>query len=40
MLFVRLDPKASLQGIPLWQARAVKSLELGPIGGMPGWLQL
>src|ERR687898_1848003 len=37
MLFVRFDANASLQGIPPWQATLVKSLELGPIGGMPGW---
>src|SRR5919108_3979549 len=35
----RLDPKVSLQGIPFRQAMLVKSLELGPIGGQPGWVQ-
>src|SRR5215210_4057983 len=39
MLFVRFGPKASDHGMPPWQAAAVKSLELGPIG-RPGWLQL
>ena len=39
MLLVRFGPNASDQGIPPWQASAVKSLELGPIGS-PGWLQL
>ncbi len=39
MLFVRFGPKVSDQGIPPWQATAVKSVLLGPIGS-PGWLQL
>ena len=39
MLFVRLGPKASLHGMPPWQATEVKSEELGPIG-RPAWLQL
>src|SRR5215208_6725768 len=39
MLFVRFGPKASLQGMPPWQATEVKSLLFGPIG-RPGWLQL
>src|SRR3954452_3399125 len=39
MLLVRLGPNASDHGMPPWQAAAVKSLELGPIGS-PGWLQL
>jgi hypothetical protein len=39
MLFVRLGPKVSDQGMPPWQATEVKSLEFGPIG-RPGWLQL
>ena len=32
MLFVRFGPKASLHGMPPWQATEVKSEELGPIG--------
>ncbi len=40
MLLVRFGPKVSDQGMPPWQATAVKSVELGPIGGNPGWLQL
>src|SRR5215218_6591444 len=39
MLLVRFGPNASLHGMPPWQAAAVKSVELGPIGS-PGWLQL
>src|SRR4029079_3800592 len=39
MLLVRFGPKVSDQGMPPWQAAAVKSLEFGPIG-RPGWLQL
>jgi hypothetical protein len=39
MLFVRFGPKTSDQGMPVWQAAAVKSVEFGPIG-RPGWLQL
>ena len=39
MLLVRFGPKVSLQGMPPWQAAAVKSVEFGPIG-RPGWLQL
>ena len=39
MLFVRFGPKASLHGIPPWQATEVKSLLFGPIG-RPAWLQL
>ena len=39
MLFVRFGPNASLHGMPPWQATAVKSEELGPIG-RPAWLQL
>src|SRR5215212_709352 len=39
MLLVRFGPNVSLQGMPPWQAAAVKSLEFGPIG-RPGWLQL
>ncbi len=39
MLFVRFGPKASLHGMPPWQATEVKSEELGPIGS-PAWLQL
>ena len=39
MLLVRFGPKASDHGMPPWQAAAVKSVELGPIG-RPGWLQL
>ena len=39
MLLVRFGPKASLHGMPPWQAAAVKSEEFGPIG-RPGWLQL
>ena len=39
MLFVRFGPKASLHGMPPWQAAAVKSVLFGPIG-RPAWLQL
>ncbi len=39
MLLVRFGPKTSDHGMPPWQASAVKSAELGPIG-RPGWLQL
>src|SRR5918995_6501917 len=39
MLFVRFGPKASLHGMPPWQATEVKSELLGPMG-RPGWLQL
>ena len=39
MLFARFGPNASLQGMPPWQAAAVKSVLFGPIG-RPGWLQL
>ena len=40
MLLVRLGPKVSDHGIPLWQVTLVKSALFGPIGGNPGWLQL
>ena len=43
MLFVRLGPKASDHGIPPAHEIAVKSVPaawLGPIGPMPGMLQL
>ena len=40
MLLVRFGPNVSDQGMPPWQASAVKSVEFGPIGGNPGWLQL
>src|ERR671924_2062033 len=40
MLFVRFGPKVSLQGMPPWQATDVKSLEFGPIGGEPVWVQV
>src|SRR5215218_1302966 len=39
MLFARFGPKASLHGMPPWQATEVKSLLFGPIG-RPAWLQL
>ena len=40
MLLARFGPKVSDHGMPPWQAMLVKSLEFGPTGGNPLWLQL